>query len=127
MVADEAVELLFERGALSTFDARINIAYAFSLISKQHRDDFRLIKEIRNAFAHAPRSLSLSRPDLHEKITKLSYWQLTQSADSPGVDKSERFVYLLTIGMFVVFAHKEHLKRKATAAAAADTAPKPIS
>lgn len=59
MVADAEIERLFEVGPLSSFDARINIAYAFRLISKTHREDLRLIKDIRNRFAHGRASIFL--------------------------------------------------------------------
>jgi len=37
-----------------TFSAKIRLAYAFRLIDQDLRDDFDRVRDIRNAFAHAP-------------------------------------------------------------------------
>jgi len=106
MITDSEVELLFERGPLSTFHARINIAYAFRLISKAHRQDLLLIKDIRNHFAHSPQLIDLQCPDIKAMVHKLSiYKTLNSQSLPPNVQKTERDIYLYSIGMFVVFAH----------------------
>lgn len=45
---------LLEKGALQSFSARIEAAYALGLISKQERENLNLIREIRNKFSHWP-------------------------------------------------------------------------
>ena len=40
-------------GPLATFDAKIEVAYAFDLIDDDLRNDLNVIKDIRNAFAHS--------------------------------------------------------------------------
>jgi DNA-binding MltR family transcriptional regulator len=107
------VERLFEGGPLASFDARISLAFAFKLISREHREDLRHIKAIRNRFAHSPRTISLSREDIQEHLRELSMWKLVHAepADSK-VEKSDRHVFLFTVGMFVVFAHNQILRLK---------------
>ena len=55
------VSKLFEGYApLSTFAAKIDIAFALGLIPIHIHDDLRTIKKLRNLFAHKPDSLSFS-------------------------------------------------------------------
>ena len=106
MIDDPSVERLFEVGPLSSFDSRINLAYAFRLISEGHRDDLRLVKDIRNRFAHSPQLIDLQRADIKAMVHKLSmYHTLHSQPVPPEVQRSERDIYLYSIGMFVVFAH----------------------
>jgi DNA-binding MltR family transcriptional regulator len=110
---NKEIERLFEVGPLASFDARINLAYAFRLISPQHRDDLRLIKDIRNRFAHSPRSISLAREDIQEMIKALSMWKVVHSEPPDSkVEKSDRHVFLFSVGMFVMFAHNQIVKMK---------------
>jgi hypothetical protein len=110
---NEEIERLFEAGPLANFDARINLAYAFKLISREHRADLRLIKDIRNRFAHSPRSISLAREDIQQAIKKLSMWKVVHSEPPDSkVEKSDRAVFLFSVGMFVMFAHNQILKVK---------------
>lgn len=93
-------------GTLSRFDSRIKIAYAFKLISKQHRDDLLLVKDIRNRFAHSPKSISLTREDMQRDIQSLSLWSVVKNNErSTENERSDRSVILITVGMFVAFAH----------------------
>lgn len=118
MIADSEVEVLFER-ALSTFDARISIAYAFRLISKAQRQDLLLIKNIRNHFAHSPQLIDLQRPDIKAMVHKLSiYKTLNAQTLSPNVQKTERDIFLYSIGIFVAFADNAMVK--------ATTIPEPV-
>ena len=113
MINDPQIERLFEAGPLSSFDAPINIAYAFRLISSEHRDDLRLIKDIRNRFAHSPQLLDLKRDDIQTMIQKLSmYKTLHAPSTPPNVQKSDRDIFLYPIGMFVVFAHNAIVRTK---------------
>lgn len=110
---NDEIEKLFAVGPLASFAARINIAYAFKLISREHREDLRHIKEIRNSFAHSPRRISLSREDIQKHLRKLSMWKLVRDAPAESkVEKSDRHVFLFTVGMFVVFAHSQIVKLK---------------
>ncbi|QBB69303.1 hypothetical protein ELE36_02325 [Pseudolysobacter antarcticus] len=61
LVEAAPVSKLFEGYApLSTFAAKIDIAFALGLIPVHIHDDLRTIKKLRNLFAHKPDSLSFS-------------------------------------------------------------------
>src|ERR1017187_7347928 len=107
MIEDEGIERLFETGALQSFDARINLSYALRLISKSHRDDLRVIKDIRNRFAHSPKLMTLKRDDIRQEIYKLSMWPIVLGEPPNPSENQERHAYLLSIGMFVLFAHTQ--------------------
>jgi hypothetical protein len=53
LTADANPDLLRERGALGSFAARIDIAYALGWLSPVERDDLHILRGIRNDFAHA--------------------------------------------------------------------------
>ena len=59
---DEAtVAMLVGRdGPLSTFSAKIRLAYAMGFISEEERKDLDLLREVRNAFAHALRPITFT-------------------------------------------------------------------
>jgi hypothetical protein len=115
MIDDPKVERLFEAGPLSTFNSRIDLAYAFRLISHEHREDLRLIKDIRNRFAHTPHLIALEEPDIQSMIQKLSLYKTLHDPNTPpNVQKSNRDIFLYTIGMFVVFAHNAIVQKNAT-------------
>ena len=111
MIDDPDVEQLFERGALASFDARIRVAYAFRLISRTQHDDLRLVKDIRNRFAHSPQMIDLQQKDVKAMIKGLTVYHRLHSPEVPSiVQKSERHIYLYTIGLFIVFAHNAMLR-----------------
>jgi mannitol repressor len=60
----ERIRLFEEQGPLGTFDAKIQIAYAFKLLDERARDDFMLVKRIRNAFAHASNVIDFKTPQV---------------------------------------------------------------
>jgi hypothetical protein len=62
-------------GPLSSFSAKIEIAYLFELIDKPVRDDLRVIKSIRNAFAHTTRFLHFDSPRIAKETCKMSTWK----------------------------------------------------
>jgi Mannitol repressor len=114
MIDDPEIERLFETGPLSTFNTRINLAYAFRLISKELRDDLRLVKDIRNHFAHSPQLIDLEQPDIQTMIRKLGIYATLHAPTTPAnVQKSSRDIFLYSIGMFVVFAHNAIVQKKA--------------
>jgi DNA-binding MltR family transcriptional regulator len=56
---------------LATFSAKIKIAHAFSIISDDVCANLDLIREIRNAFAHAKRNLSFSTKEVSDVCARL--------------------------------------------------------
>jgi DNA-binding MltR family transcriptional regulator len=66
-------ELLRGDGPLSSFSARIKVAYAIGLISESVRSDFEIIRKIRNHFAHHPRATSFSESPVREHCANLAF------------------------------------------------------
>lgn len=56
---------------IGSFGARITISYGLGLISKEECDDLRIIKNIRNRFAHGLHGLSFSDDWIHDASLKL--------------------------------------------------------
>ena len=64
-------------GSLSTFAAKIDIAYALEIIGDDLRGDFDAIRAIRNAFAHARKTVHFGSPELETHFQKFSGWTKT--------------------------------------------------
>ena len=69
-------ERLFQGyGPLSTFSAKIDIAYAFSMVEPAIYNDLRAIKDIRNRFAHSKNVVHFQSAELVPYIQKLTGWK----------------------------------------------------
>lgn len=81
---------LFEGyGPLSNFSAKIDIAYALKLITKQTYDTFRTVQKIRNIFAHRNQLTDFETPEI---VTLLNTLDLNTSFTS----MKARYMVLLT-------------------------------
>jgi DNA-binding MltR family transcriptional regulator len=70
----ELVEDLFKRqGALSSFSAKISIAYAVGLISLRSAEDLHSVRRIRNAFAHQLHGLSFKNDKIIRLVDSLNF------------------------------------------------------
>jgi hypothetical protein len=74
-------------GPLSTFSARIDLAYALSMIDTEIYNDLRAIKDIRNKFAHAINVIHFASPELAPDIQKLTGWKRDCKPISLFVDR----------------------------------------
>lgn len=75
---DVTNQVFFNPGApLSSFSAKIRVAYAFDYIDKTSHDRLNVIRSVRNAFAHSPTSLSFKHPLIRKECSKLGKikWQ----------------------------------------------------
>lgn len=61
-------------GPLSTLSARIDIALALGLVPDHVARDLRVVKDIRNIFAHTPVFASFSHAEIAALCKKLSTW-----------------------------------------------------
>lgn len=61
-------ELLSGQGGLSSFGARISVAYAVGLISLKAAEDLHLVRRIRNEFAHQVHGLSFTTPAIADRV-----------------------------------------------------------
>lgn len=78
-------ERLFEEnGPLSSFAAKIDIAFAYGLIDKIGHDDFHIVRQIRNVFAHFRQKLSFSDPRIDKLCQKLESGKKLLINQDPG-------------------------------------------
>jgi DNA-binding MltR family transcriptional regulator len=68
-------ERIFDQalGPLHQFAAKIDIAYALNLIDEEFYDELRLIKNIRDTFAHKPKELTFFSSEIRALIKKLNF------------------------------------------------------
>jgi DNA-binding MltR family transcriptional regulator len=80
-VNDEKEVALLTSGdsPLGAFAARIRAAYCMGLISKEDFEDLKIIKDIRNAFAHQLHGRSFSDSDIAEAYARLGNHKRFQS------------------------------------------------
>jgi DNA-binding MltR family transcriptional regulator len=64
---------IFE-GPLASFGAKTDVAYAFELIDDDVYNDLRVIKDIRNEFAHSLATVSFASPEIVELVKKFRGW-----------------------------------------------------
>ena len=68
---DEADHLLRPDAPLGSNGARYQLAYCLGLITREQRDDLKLIAKIRNAFAHDFKTLSFDTPPVRDLCASL--------------------------------------------------------
>lgn len=85
--------LLTGTGGLSSFSARIDMAYLLGIITPMIRHDLHLIRKIRNEFAHNPGRLSFSDHDIIQRCKELSFNIL------PNLSPREKFIQV-ALGTF---------------------------
>jgi DNA-binding MltR family transcriptional regulator len=83
---------------LSSFDARIKTAYCLGLISKSEYHDLKLIKGIRNRFAHKLHGYSFDDQEIIKLCNLLETPKFFKEV-IPMVDKSHRDRYVVTVSM----------------------------
>jgi DNA-binding MltR family transcriptional regulator len=75
-LSNNLAERLFDGyGPLKDFAAKIDIAFAFKLIDEKTHADLRVIKDVRNKFAHAIRFTFFSSPEIVKLCAKLSNYK----------------------------------------------------
>ena len=79
-------------GPLNSFSAKIDIAYAFSLIDDEIYNDLRAIKDIRNVFAHSKAVLNFNSPELKPHIQKLTGWSAKENPITLFMDRCKACV-----------------------------------
>lgn len=105
-LADSEMKALFEQnGVLSAFSAKIRLGHALSLCTGPMRDSLDVIREARNACAHAQLPISFATPELQTYLARL--WP-TKTLTDPVEIRKQVIIRMLLL--------EEHLV--ATAAAA---------
>ena len=100
-------------GPLSTFAAKIDIAYALEIIPREFYDSLRIINKIRVRFAHSKHFLNFQNPEISAMIDSLPSLDLTIA------DRKQR--YLKKIG--VLKTHLESLTGNQPSDQTADNEP----
>lgn len=81
-------ELLTGQGGLSSFSARISVAYAVGLISLHAADDLHVVRRIRNDFAHQPHGLSFKTQNIASRVDKLNILKALQDKRGKAIPLS---------------------------------------
>jgi DNA-binding MltR family transcriptional regulator len=68
---DERERLLYGGGPLSSFSAKIQIAFAFGLIGPKAKHDLDIFGEIRNVFGHAAHGVTFRNHSIKKRLTVL--------------------------------------------------------
>lgn len=63
-----------QNGPLGTFAAKIKIAYALGIFTKEMKEEIDIIRRIRNAFAHSKNRLSFSSPQIAQACSLLNFF-----------------------------------------------------
>ena len=76
---DETDRLFVGFAPLSSFSAKIQMAYAMGLIGKKTRHDLKTIRDIRNVFAHASVSVTFETEAVANAINGLHFGKLSEA------------------------------------------------
>jgi mannitol operon repressor len=83
---------------LGSFGARIKAAYCLGLISQDEYHDLKIIKGIRNSFAHGLHGLSFLAPDIQSECEKLKY---PQKAMAKRLPQSARVQFTIAVALLL--------------------------
>jgi DNA-binding MltR family transcriptional regulator len=75
-LSGKQLERLFNAyGPVSSFSGRMDIAFAFKLISDDVYENLRIIKDIRNKFAHTVTPLNFTSSEIAEQCRRFKAWK----------------------------------------------------
>jgi hypothetical protein len=105
---DQLQKKIFEGdGPISSFSRKIDMAYALGIIDKQYHGIINLIREVRNACAHARRPISLARPELQGVCKVIISDTINDLIDeSPQVLREALVIKCMLIGHYIVSGEK---------------------
>jgi len=104
-ISNTVAERIFEgMGPLRSFSGKIDVAYLFELIDEDVAGDLRVIKDIRNKFAHTTQFVHFQSEHIAKGCQKLSNWKPGKSNEECYRDRAiecvnlmkaavERFIY----------------------------------
>jgi Domain of unknown function (DUF4145) len=101
---DDLCDIFSNAGApLCSLHAKIVMGYALGIYGPKARNDLRVIKGIRNAFAHAPRSITFETAEIVSECEHLCYLQaLADRENTSLVPRSTKEMLLDTIKMIIL-------------------------
>lgn len=99
--------MLFQGMApLSTFSAKIQIAYYLGLINKKQYHDLKIIKKVRNLFAHSINRTTFETLDIKDRCNQLKTIPI-KSGENP----KDHFKVASTILSLLLFTKTEEIVR----------------
>lgn len=66
-------------GSLSSFSAKIDMAYALQIISKAQYDDLTTVRKIRNEFAHSGAIMTFDSPEIREYFKRFTSFEASET------------------------------------------------
>ena len=104
LVDDKAVAKLFEGfGPLSTFNAKIEFAFALGLLPRHVYTDLRAIRKVRNLFAHEPDSSDFLTTSIKDLCATL--WRVPRSDGTKRKEQKPRNQFLSSVFWALVADH----------------------
>lgn len=94
---DQEAELLSGDAPLSSFAARIKLGYSLGLYNDETREDLDTVRDIRNAFAHAPISISFKTKEVIESCQRLKTWLVFKIPERALGDNPARSIFKHTV------------------------------
>lgn len=92
---------------LGSFGGRILLLYCLGILDESHLRTFRLIKNMRNIFAHQLHGFTFETPEIAELCLRLEIW----NADRPAtISAKDQF----TLAIFLLSGHLQELIDKTT-------------
>jgi hypothetical protein len=104
-------EIFGANGALSTFSQRIDFSQAFGFLTKEQCAELRLIKKIRNHFAHHPKNASFTDEKVKNWVDSLkSSMEMTMENGEKFKIGELKTAFLISSGFLVAFIHNAMLQ-----------------
>jgi hypothetical protein len=109
LIPPEQAEMFGGRGLLATFSAKIDLAYALKLIGPKTRDDIDMIREIRNAFAHARGPISFQTKEVATVCARLRFpAAVAHAPNEPQLNRFKMCATLLTLTLYDYEHDRKH-------------------
>ena len=102
-------DIFSSEGALSSFSQRIDFAQGFGYLAKTQCDELRLIKRIRNHFAHHPTEASFNDKPVSDWVSNLtpSKTRITSLSGAMNKIDNPRLCYLVSVGILFIALNLE--------------------
>ncbi len=95
-ISNTMAERIFEgMGPLRSFSGKIDVAYLFELIDEDVARDLRVIKDIRNKFAHTTQFVHFQSEHIAKLCQKLSNWKPDKANEECYRDRALECVNLI--------------------------------
>jgi hypothetical protein len=75
-------------GPLSGFYSKIHLAYAMGIVGDDDLNGLNIIRRVRNAFAHAPRPIDFSAPEIRDECSKIRLVKPPTNDDESIIDSN---------------------------------------